>query len=130
MRRVICALVVLMAPASAFAGDFDVLRGAQPVGYALFFNFYSSWRGSGIFLEDLFVREPFRGRGIGRTLLAAIARIARQEGSYAIRWEVLDWNQSAIQFYKSLGAEFVDEWKQVLLPADALDRLANTSPSR
>jgi len=97
---------------------------AQPIGYALFYDFYSSWRGSGIFLEDLFVQESFRGRGIGRALLSEVAHIARQEGCHAIRWEVLDWNKSAIEFYKSLGARFLDEWKQVLLEADALNRLA------
>ena len=96
----------------------------QPVGYALFFRFYSSWKGSGIFLEDLFVREAFRGRGIGRALLSEVARIARREGSYGIRWEVLGWNESSIKFYKALGGEFFDEWKQVLLEADALNRLA------
>jgi GNAT superfamily N-acetyltransferase len=97
----------------------------QAVGYALFFGFYSSWKGSGIFLEDLFVREGFRGRGIGRAILSEVARMARQEGSYGIRWEVLGWNESAIRFYKSLGGEFFDEWRQVLLEADALNRLAD-----
>jgi len=97
----------------------------QPIGYALFYDFYSSWRGSGIFLEDLFVREQFRGRGIGRALLTQVARIAGQEGRHAIRWEVLDWNKPAIEFYKSLGARFLDEWKQVLLEADHLNRLAD-----
>ena len=96
----------------------------QAIGYALFFDIYSSFKGSGIFLEDLFVRETFRGRGIGRALLSHLARIARQEGSYGIRWEVFGWNESAIKFYKSLGGEFFDEWKQVLLQADALNRLA------
>ena len=97
----------------------------EAIGYALFFAFYSSWKGSGIFLEDLFVREAFRGRGIGRALLSEVARIARQEGSFAIRWEVLSWNESAVRFYKSLGGEFFDEWRQVLLEADALNRLAD-----
>ena len=96
----------------------------QAIGYALFFGFYSSWKGPGIFLEDLFVREAFRGRGIGRGLLSEVARIAEQEG-YGIRWEVLGWNESAIKFYKSLGAEFFDDWRQVLLEADALNRLAD-----
>ncbi|HXM95866.1 MAG TPA: GNAT family N-acetyltransferase [Candidatus Dormibacteraeota bacterium] len=96
----------------------------QAIGYALYFDFYSSWKGSGIFLEDLFVREQFRGRGIGRALLSEVARIARQQGSYGIRWEVLGWNESAIRFYKSLGGEFLDEVKQVLLEAEALNRLA------
>ena len=97
----------------------------QAIGYALFFDIYSSFKGSGIFLEDLFVRETFRGRGIGRALLSHLARIARQEGSYGIRWEVLGWNESAIKFYKSLGGQFFGEWKQVLLEADALNRLAD-----
>jgi GNAT superfamily N-acetyltransferase len=97
----------------------------QAIGYALFFGFYSSWKGSGIFLEDLFVREAFRGRGIGRALLSEVARIARQEGSYGIRWEVLGWNELAIKFYKSLGGEFFDDLRQVLLQGDALHRLAD-----
>jgi GNAT superfamily N-acetyltransferase len=97
----------------------------QAIGYALFFRFYSTWKGSGIFLEDLFVREAFRGRGIGRALLSQVARIARQEGCHGIRWEVLGCNESAIKFYKSLGGEFFDEWRQVLLEADALNRLAD-----
>jgi GNAT superfamily N-acetyltransferase len=97
----------------------------EAIGYALFFGVYSSLKGSGIFLEDLFVREAFRGRGVGRALLSAVAHIAREEGSYGIRWEVLDWNESAIKFYRSLGCEFCDEWRQVLLEADALNRLAD-----
>lgn len=97
----------------------------QPVGYALLYDFYSSWKGSGIFLEDLFVRESFRGRGIGKALLSHVARVARDGGYWGIRWEVLDWNKPAMEFYKSLGARFVDEWRQVLLEADALNRLAN-----
>jgi GNAT superfamily N-acetyltransferase len=64
--------------------------GGQAIGYALFFGFYSSWKGPGIFLEDLFVREAFRGRGIGRALLSEVARVARQEGFVIIRLEVLD----------------------------------------
>ena len=99
--------------------------GGQAIGYALFFGFYSSWKGPGIFLEDLFVREAFRGRGIGRALLSEVARVAWQEGSVGIRWEVLDWNESAIKFYKSLGAEFLDDWRQVFLEADAMNRLAD-----
>ena len=98
---------------------------AEAIGYALFFGIYSSLKGPGIFLEDLFVRETFRGRGIGKALLCQVARIARQEGCYGIRWEVLSWNESAIKFYKSLGGEFFDEWRQVLLQADALNRIAD-----
>ena len=97
----------------------------KAAGYAFFYGFYSSWKGPGIFLEDLFVREPFRGLGIGKALLSRVAQIARHEGCFAVRWEVLDWNESAIKFYKSLGAEFVDEWRQVLLEREALNRLAD-----
>ena len=97
----------------------------QAIGYALFFGIYSSLKGSGIFLEDLFVREAFRGRGIGRALLCQVARIARQEGCYGMRWEVLDWNELAIKFYRSLGCKFFDELRQVFLEADALNRLAD-----
>ena len=97
----------------------------EAIGYALFFGIYSSLKGSGIFLEDLFVREAFRRRGIGKALLSAVARIAREEGSYGIRWEVLGWNESAIKFYRSLGCEFFDECRQVRIQADALNRLAD-----
>ena len=97
----------------------------EAAGYAFFFVIYSSLKGPGIFLEDLFVRQAFRGRGIGKALLREVARIARQEGAYGIRWEVLSWNEPAIQFYKSLGGEFFDEWRQVVLQADALNRLAD-----
>ena len=97
----------------------------EAIGYALFFGIYSSLKGSGIFLEDLFVREAFRGRGIGRALLSQVARIARQEGSYGVCWEVLAWNELAIRFYRSLGGKFFDESKQVLLEGNALSRLAD-----
>ncbi|MFZ0782212.1 MAG: GNAT family N-acetyltransferase [Candidatus Sulfotelmatobacter sp.] len=96
----------------------------QPAGYAIFFGYYSTWAGPGLYLEDLFVRLPFRGKGIGMALLAAVAQIALQEDRRAMRWEVLDWNQGAIDLYKSLGAEFRDQWRSVLLKDDALRRLA------
>jgi GNAT superfamily N-acetyltransferase len=100
----------------------------QAAGYALFFGFYSTWEGRpGLFLEDLFVREPFRGRGIGRALLAKVAGMAQRENSYGVRWEVLDWNQPAIDFYKRLGATFLDRWKSVLLAGEALERTAGAS---
>lgn len=96
----------------------------EPAGYALFFAYYSSWLGPGLFLEDLFVREQFRGRGIGKALLASVARIALQESCYGVHWEVLDWNEKAIHMYKALGAEFRDGWLPVMLTDDALRRLA------
>jgi GNAT superfamily N-acetyltransferase len=96
----------------------------QPAAYALFFETYSTWVGRGLFLEDLFVRESLRGHGIGKALLAEVARVAVDQGCYGIQWEVLDWNENAIEMYKSLGAEFRDQWRPVLLTGDALGRLA------
>ena len=96
----------------------------QAVGYAFFFNFYSTWSGKHLFLEDLFVRPQFRGKGIGKCLLAKVAGIAQSEGCRAMRWEVLGWNQSAIEFYRSLGAEFLDDWRLFLFKGEHLQRLA------
>lgn len=96
----------------------------QSAGYALFFGYYSTWAGRGLFLEDLFVRESFRRRGIGQALLAAVARIAVDEHCYGIHWEVLNWNEKAIALYKALGAEFRDRWRPVLLTDEALRGLA------
>jgi GNAT superfamily N-acetyltransferase len=96
----------------------------QPAAYALFFETYSTWVGRGLFLEDLFVRESLRGHGIGKALLAEVARVAVGEGCYGVQWEVLDWNEKAIEMYKGLGAEFRDQWRPVLLTGKALERLA------
>jgi GNAT superfamily N-acetyltransferase len=96
----------------------------QSAGYALFFGYYSTWVGRGLFLEDLFVRESFRGRGIGKALLASVARIAVEEQGYGIHWEVLDWNSKAIELYRQLGATFRDHWRPVLLAGEALRELA------
>lgn len=96
----------------------------RPAGYALFFPYFSTWVGRGLFLEDLFVRKDFRGRGVGKALIAAVARVAIEEQCYGIQWEVLDWNANAIEWYKALGAEFRDQWRPVLLTGDALKRLA------
>ncbi len=96
----------------------------QPAGYAIFFDYYSTWAGPGLFLEDLFVREAFRKRGIGTALLAEVARVAVAEHCYGIHWSVLDWNEKAIELYKAMGAEFRDWWRPVLLSGEALRRLA------
>jgi GNAT superfamily N-acetyltransferase len=96
----------------------------QPAGFALFFSYYSTWRGSGLYLEDLFIRPEFRSRGIGKALLARVARLAVDEQRIFMRWEVLDWNQPAIEIYKALGADFLDDWRSVMLHADNLKKLA------
>lgn len=101
----------------------------QLAGYALFFEFYSSFQGrAGLFMDDIFVRPAFREHGVGKSLLAHVARIARQQGYFCIRWEVLDWNAPAIDFYRKLGAVFMDEWKAVCLIGEALEAVAAQSP--
>lgn len=104
----------------ALIGEWD----GRPAGYALVFDYYSTWLGRGLFLEDLFVREKFRRKGIGKALLAVVARMAVEENCYGVHWEVLDWNEKAIEFYKSLGATFREHWRPVLLTNDSLRRLA------
>lgn len=97
----------------------------QPAGYAFFFDYYSTFEGrAGLFLEDVYVRELYRGKKIGNALMARVAAIAREENCFGVRWQVLDWNTPAIDFYRKIGAEFLDEWKTVSLQGDAFERLA------
>lgn len=100
----------------------------RPAGYAFCTDFYSTWTGRQIFLEDLFVRPEFRGNGIGKSLMAEVAKIARAEKCSAMRWEVLGWNQPAIDVYKAIGAEFLEEWRLMILRGDALEALGAGSP--
>lgn len=96
-----------------------------PAGFALFFHNYSTWQGQpGIYLEDLFVREEFRGRGIGKALLVYLARLALEENCGRFVWQVLDWNTPSIEFYESLGAAFMKEWLTMRVEGEALERLA------
>lgn len=86
--------------------------GTQAVGFALFFTTYSTFlTRPGIYLEDLFVLESHRGRGAGRALLAEVKRIAQTRGAGRLEWSVLDWNASAIAFYRRLGAEVLPDWR-------------------
>ncbi|NWG92145.1 MAG: GNAT family N-acetyltransferase [Parvularculaceae bacterium] len=97
-----------------------------PCGFALYFFNFSTFVGRhGVYLEDLFVRETHRGKGIGKALLARLARIAKDNGCGRFEWSVLDWNAPSIAFYKSLGAVAMDEWTIYRLAGDALDRLAS-----
>ena len=103
---------------------------AQPAGYALFFDYYPSFHGRpGLFVEDVYVRAQFRGNGIGKALFARVAEIAREEDCFGLRWEVLDWNIPAIEFYRKLGATFLDDWRNVDLEGEALQRLASSGGS-
>ncbi len=100
-------------------------HGGQPAGFALYFFNYSTWVGRpGIYLEDLFVLPEFRGLGIGKALLKQVAAFAVEKGCQRLQWEVLDWNTPAIDFYRAMGAEFLDEWRNVRLSGEALMRLA------
>ena len=100
----------------------------KPAGYAVFFEFYSTFQGrAGLFLEDLYVRPPLRKQGIGQALLNYVARIAWEEDYFCMRWEVLDWNKPAIDFYQRLGAVFLDEWKAVMLIGDPLQAAADSA---
>ena len=96
----------------------------EVAGYEFFYDFYSSFEGPGLFIEDIFVREKFRGKGIGKALMAEAAVIALREGHWAMRWEVLDWNQPAIDFYRSLGAAPLEQWKTFRIGGAALEALA------
>jgi GNAT superfamily N-acetyltransferase len=98
-----------------------------PAGFALFFHNYSTFLAQpGIYLEDLFVKPEYRGRGYGKALLARLARIARERNCGRVEWAVLDWNEPSIAFYESLGARKMDEWHTFRLTGPALDRLAKS----
>ena len=99
--------------------------GETPVGFALFFHSFSTFLAKpGLYLEDLYVKEEFRGRGFGRQLLVHLARIATSRGCGRFEWSVLDWNEVAIRSYRRAGAVEMDEWTVYRLTGDALDRLA------
>jgi len=99
----------------------------QPAGFAIFFSTYSTFLGKpGIYLEDLFVEPKFRGFGLGRALLVHLAKLTRLRGGARLEWSVLNWNEPAIQFYKSLGATAQDEWTMYRVTGENLDKLAET----
>jgi len=100
----------------------------QPVGFALWFTTFSTFRGRpGLYLEDLYVRPEFRGRGMGKALLADVARIAIERGCGWMGWSVLNWNEPAIGFYRALGARRMDDWTVYRLDEEHLQRLAKSA---
>ncbi|KAA6214070.1 GNAT family N-acetyltransferase [Streptomyces albofaciens JCM 4342] len=100
----------------------------SPVGFALWFRNFSTWTGThGVYLEDLYVRPEARGGGHGKALLAALAEICVERGYARFEWSVLDWNEPSIGFYRSIGAEPMDEWTVFRLTGDALRNLAGVS---
>jgi GNAT superfamily N-acetyltransferase len=107
--------------AEAIIGCID----GQPCGFALFFHNFSTFLGRpGLYLEDLYVRPASRGRGLGRRMLAWLARLALQRGCGRFEWAVLDWNEPALRVYRGLGARAADEWTLQRLTGEALARLA------
>lgn len=103
---------------------------AEPAGFALYFFSFSTFVGRpGLYLEDLYVRPAFRGRGLGRQLLAHLARVAVDENCGRMEWSVLDWNEQALGFYRRLGARPMDEWTVQRLTGEALRSLAATAPA-
>ena len=103
-----------------------VERDGQIVGIAVWFITYSTWTGRhGIWLEDLFVLESERGRGYGKALMSALAAVCVERGYSRFEWTVLDWNESAIGFYRSLGVTPMSEWTTQRLTGDALTALAS-----
>ena len=97
----------------------------KEVGFALYFHNFSTFLGrSGVYLEDLFVLPEYRGRGYGKALLRRLASIAKVEGCGRLEWSCLDWNQPSIDFYKSMGAQPMDEWTVYRVSGAGLDALA------
>jgi len=106
-------------------------RNGRAAGFALYFFNYSTWKGRpGLYLEDLFVLPELRGLGIGKALLERVAAVAVEKECPRLQWEVLDWNTPAIDFYRAMGAEFLDEWRNVRVSGNALLRLAGGEPAR
>lgn len=102
----------------------------EPAGFAFFFYNYSTWQGKpGLYLEDLFVKPVFRGKGIGKALLLHLAKIAVGENCGRFQWQVLDWNTPAIDFYKSLGAEMMSAWLTMRVEGENIRKLAESANS-
>lgn len=96
----------------------------KPIGFALYFYNYSTWQGRcGLYIEDLYIQRPFRGKGYGKALIEHVCSIAVREGCARVEWVCLDWNKPSIDFYKRLGAFPMDEWSTYRLTGDALIRL-------
>lgn len=112
----------LMLQTETAAGDPAI------AGFSLYFFQYSTWEGRpSLYLEDLFVRPEYRGRGFGKALLQRLAQIAIKRGCARFQWECLDWNKPSLGFYESMGANVLREWLNLRLTGDALTRLAAAS---
>lgn len=102
-----------------------VMEDSVEVGFALFFHNFSTFLGkAGIYLEDLFVKPEYRGKGYGKALIKKLASIAAERNCGRLEWSCLDWNQPSIDFYLSLGGEAMDEWTVYRVTGDTLKKLA------
>jgi GNAT superfamily N-acetyltransferase len=102
-------------------------EGESPVGFAVYFYSFSTWLARpGLYLEDLFVKPEKRGKGYGRALLVELAKIARDRGCGRMEWAVLNWNESAIKFYRTLGAKPMNEWTVFRLTREEITKLADS----
>jgi len=109
--------------AEVLIGELD----GEPQGFALFFRNFSTFEGRpGIYLEDLFVRPEARGKGLGKALIAAVAAEAVKHGCARFEWAVLDWNEPSIEFYHSLGARMMGDWRVMRLEGEALEQLGTS----
>ncbi len=103
------------------------LADGKEVGFALFFHNFSTFLGrGGIYLEDLFVKSEYRGKGIGKAIFKKLCAIARERGCGRLEWWCLDWNQPSIDFYRSMGAEAMDEWTVYRIAGEGLKQLADS----
>ena len=120
------ALFALQPRLSCDIAEWD----GEPAGFAVWFLNYSTFRGRhGLYVEDLFVRPAFRGHGIGKALMARLARHCVEQGFARFEWAVLDWNAPSIAFYKSIGAQVMDEWRICRLSGKALQDFAGAGTS-
>jgi GNAT superfamily N-acetyltransferase len=107
--------------AEALIGEWE----GRPVAFAVYFHNFSTFVGRpGLYLEDLYVKPEMRGKGIGKAMLAYLANLAKERRCGRFEWAVLDWNEPAIGFYRSLGAVPMDEWTVFRITGEALDKLA------
>jgi GNAT superfamily N-acetyltransferase len=120
----------LFTPEPRLSCDIAEWNG-EPAGFSIWFLNFSTFRGShGIYVEDLFVRPGFRGNGIGKALMARLARRCVDEGLARFEWAVLDWNVASVAFYRSIGATVMDDWRICRLSGTALQAFASEGATR
>ncbi|KAF3314095.1 hypothetical protein TWF173_004968 [Orbilia oligospora] len=113
----------------AYAHTVLICEGEQVVGMALYFYNFGTWTAKpGIYLEDLFVRPEYRGKGYGTALLAYLAREVKKMDGGRLDWQVLDWNKPSIDFYKSIGAKHMENWWNMRVDGDGLGKLGELGP--